>query len=146
MCIIRHIRGRRVTGMQKLSGLQKSGNEWNNIYIYIYVEKHRQDDVFLLYMLTFAIDKLRLSMYLCTSSGVPPLRFGSVCRFQTIFPIPSDCCKIVRTAKARKLNEENIYVEKHRQDDVFLLYMLTFAIDKLCLSMYVCTEISFKKF
>ena len=35
-----------------------------------------------------AISKLRLSTYLCTPSGIPKLRFGSVCWFQSFFPIP----------------------------------------------------------
>ena len=35
-----------------------------------------------------AIGKLSLSTYLCTPSGNPNFSFGSVCRFQSFFPIP----------------------------------------------------------
>ena len=35
-----------------------------------------------------AIDKLSLSTYLCTPSGNPNFSFGSVCLFQSFFPIP----------------------------------------------------------
>ena len=39
-------------------------------------------------ILFLAISKLRLSTYSCTSSGTPNFSFGSVCRFQSFFPIP----------------------------------------------------------
>ena len=38
--------------------------------------------------LLYAMNKLRLSAYLCTPSGNPKLCFGSVCPFCTIFPKP----------------------------------------------------------
>ena len=38
--------------------------------------------------LLYAMNKLRLSAYLCTPSGNPKLCLGSVCPFCTIFPKP----------------------------------------------------------
>ncbi len=40
------------------------------------------------FYLLYAMNKLRLSAYLCTPSGNPKLCLGSVCPFCTIFPKP----------------------------------------------------------